>query len=394
MKLLWLWLAIPTMFVLASSPLPVAADSSVVVLGVRSLDGDDDEARDVSNALRQAAKKIQGFQVSDRDVSLAQMSLAHGCDEPDARCMADIASTLKVDRLIYGTTARSGGEVQIALFSFDAVSGQVESSIEQKVPAERMEGPNLGPSAQALMERLAGKRALGSLRIVGDSPGAEVAIDGDPVGELNPRGELLLSEIAAGKHSVTVHDPVEDRVRDVPVMVGENATATLRVVLKPADAPLVEEPASAFAGMEAPEDLQPSKLRRVLGWTSIGLALGLTGATIYSWVRIGNINDDPYLKEYRAAFPPNVQDVCVAAEAGTLAHKHPSQAGLESKANSLCNEADTLEVLQYVFLGSAIVFGGVGTYLLVTDPLRKQQRVSFRPSYRHGQAMLNATVQF
>ena len=86
----------------------MSADSSVVVLGVRSLDGEDDQAREISAALRQAARKVEGFQVSDRDVSLAQMSLAHGCDEPDARCMADIAATLKVDRLIYGTTARSG----------------------------------------------------------------------------------------------------------------------------------------------------------------------------------------------------------------------------------------------------------------------------------------------
>lgn len=393
MKLLWLWLAIPTLFSMAMTPLPVAADSSVVVLGVRSLDGEDSQAREISAALRQAARKIEGFQVSDRDVSLAQMSLAHGCDEPDARCMADIASTLKVDRLIYGTTARTDNEVQVALFSFDAVSGQVESSIEQKVAPARLSGAALGPTAQQLVERLAGKRQAGSLRILGDRPGAEVAIDGMPVGELNPRGELLLEGVPAGKHSVTVHDPIDDRVRDVPVMVGENATATLRVVLKPSEAPLVEEPVSAFAGMEGPEDQKPSSLRRIIGWSSLGIALGLTGATIYSWVRIGNINDDPQLQAYRAQFPPNVSDVCLEAEAGTLTRDKRSQAGLENSARSLCNEADTLEVLQYVFLGSAIAFAGIGTYLLVTDS-KRQQTVSLRPSFRHGQAMIRASVQF
>jgi hypothetical protein len=304
--------------------------------------------------------------------------------------MADIAATLKVDRLIYGTTARSGGEVQIALFSFDAVSGQVESSIEQKVSADRLTGSTLGSTAQQLVERLAGKRQVGSLRILGDSPGAEVSLDGNPVGDLNARGELLLADVAAGKHSVTVHDPIDDRVRDVPVMVGENATATLRVVLKPADAPLVEEPASAFAGMEAPEDKGPSSLRRVLGWSSIGLALGFTGATIYSWVRIGKINDDQDLKDYRNLFASNVPDVCAEAKAGS---KALTAGALENSARSLCDEADTLEVLQYVFLGSAIAFGGLGTYLLITDP-KRHHNVSLRPSFRHGQAMLRASVQF
>ncbi len=395
MKLSWLWLAIAALFALGLAPLPVAADSTVVVLGVRSLDGDDDQAREISAALRQGARKIEGYRVSDRDVSLAQMSLAHGCDEPDARCMADIAGTLKVDRLIYGTTARAGSEVQLALFNFDAVSGQVESSLEQKLPADRLSGSALGPSALQLVQRLAGKRKVGSLRIVGDSPGAEVSLDGAPVGQLNTRGELLLSDLTAGKHNITVHDPIEERVRDVPVMVGENATATLRVVLKPAQAPLVIEPASAFAGMQGPEDKPPSSLKKILGWTSIGLAVGLTGATIYSWARLGNINDDPHLANYRAQFPPSVSDVCLEAEAGNLAKTQPSAAGLESKARSLCDEADTLEVLQYVFLGSAIAFGGLGTYLLVTAPKRRPSTtVSLRPSYRRGQAMLRASVQF
>ena len=83
--------------------------------------------------------------------------------------------------------------------------------------------------------------------------------------------------------------------------------------------------------------------------------------------------------------------MCAEAKAGTMEPwQHPA---LENSARSLCDEADTLEVLQYVFLGSAIAFGGLGTYLLVTDP-KRHQSVSLRPSFRHGQAMLRASVQF
>lgn len=392
MKLQWLWLAI---FVLFASPVfsgVAAADSSVVVLGVRSLDGEDDLARQVSNALRQAARSVGGFQVSDRDVSLAQMSLAHGCDEPDARCMADIASTLKVDRLIYGTMARSGSLVHVSVFSFDSVSGQVEGSVDQKIVPERLSGPALNATADQLVARLTGKGALGSLRILGDTPGAEVNLDGTPAGELSPRGELLLSDISAGKHTVTLRDPFSQRSRDVPVVVGENATATLRVVLTPPP-PVELEPASAEPEpvLEAPPP--SNKLRRIVGFTSVGIAAGLAAATIYSWVRINNINDDSALREYRSNFNSQVSDVCVEAEAGTLARAMPGKAGLERSARDLCGEADTLEVLQYVFLGSALAVGGVGAYLLLKNPAHTP-KVSVRPSYRHGQAMVRAAIQF
>ena len=203
-----------------------------------------------------------------------------------------------------------------------------------------------------------------------------------------------MAGIAAGKHSVTVHDPIDDRVRDVPVMVGENATATLRVVLKPTDAPLVEEPVSAFAGMEGPEDQQPSNLRRIIGWSSIGLALGLTGATIYSWVRIGNINDDPELQDYRAQFPPDVSDVCLAgrgraagpteARARPAWRTPPAHCATRPTRSKSCSTS---------FSAARSPSAGIGTYLLLTDP-KRQQTVSLRPSFRHGQAMLRASVQF
>src|SRR5688572_11535939 len=105
LKFAWVWLVVGALL-----PSLAQADSTVVVLGVRSLDGDDALAHNVSVALRTGAQKMQGWNVSQRDVSLAQMSLAHGCDEPDARCMADIAGTLEVDRLIYGTILKAGDE--------------------------------------------------------------------------------------------------------------------------------------------------------------------------------------------------------------------------------------------------------------------------------------------
>lgn len=401
---LWLRLAFSLFIGLPLLPAPAAAESSVVVLGLRSLDGEDDQARAITAALRDAARKSGMFRVSDRDVSLAQMSLAHGCDEPDARCMADIASTLRVDRLIYGTTVRSGADLSVTLLSFDAVTGKVDGSIEQKLPNSKLAPATLPTTAAQLMDRLTGRTAPGSLRVIGDSPGAEVLVDGEPAGTLDARGELLVSPVPAGKHTVSVRDPRTDRSKDTPLVVGENAMATLRVLLKPR----VAEPEQAYddegyyATKKADEPARERmSTRRILGITSVALAAGFAGATVYGWARLGKISHDKDLEAYRAEFPGPGQpggtsDVCREARAGVLVNTRnmPDKAGLEANVRSLCEEADTLEVLQYVFLSGALAFGGLGTYLLLTAPKTPKRHVSFQPSFHHGRAMLRAAVQF
>jgi hypothetical protein len=251
-----------------------------------------------------------------------------------------------------------------------------------------------------LVDRLMGRLPTGSLRVLGDTPGAEVTVDGVPSGALDQRGELVLVEIAAGRHTVHVRDPRRDRSRDLPVMVGENATATLRVILKPALPPLTATPAAVQAD-DPPPAAKPSSLRRVFGWTSVGLGAGLLGAAVYSWVRLGKIDDNPDLSAYRAEWPGpsdvgGTSDVCREAQGGKLALRDPSKAALEGSARALCNEADTLEVLQYVFLGSAIAFTGVGTYLLIADAKARSERgrVSLRPSFGAGRASLRASFRF
>src|SRR5688500_11051901 len=84
-----------------------AAQSNVVVLGVRSVEGDDDVAHDLTTALREAAEEITEWSVSPTAVSMAQMALAHGCEEVDVACLADIAKGLSADLLVYGTLRRN-----------------------------------------------------------------------------------------------------------------------------------------------------------------------------------------------------------------------------------------------------------------------------------------------
>jgi hypothetical protein len=254
-------------------------------------------------------------------------------------------------------------------------------------------------TAQILMDRLTGRQATGALRVLCDSPGAQVLVDGAASGTTDDRGELVLAEVAPGKHRITVREAGSGRSKDVPVMVGENATATVRVHVVPVPEPATV--AEASVEQEWKPQSQPGKSRnwrRIMGWSAVGAAVGMAGATIYSWVRIGKINDDPNMRAYRAEFPPPGQpggasDVCKEAKNGALAAS--GKGALEADVRSLCQQSSALEVLQYVFLGSALALGGVGTYLLLTDSTPKgKTTVSLAPRVGYGVAGLRATVQF
>lgn len=400
---------------LVSVPQSARADSAVVVLGVRSLDGDDALAHRTSLALRAAAKHVSAWKVSSRDVSLAQMSLAHGCVELDARCLANIAGTLEVDRLIYGTMSHAGNEVQISLFNFDAVTGQVESSVNHKAHADEFAEPVLATHMTTLIKRLAGDKVPSMLRVVGDAPDAEVLLDGKPAGKLDPGGELLIAEVSPGSHELVVKTPDAQERLTIEVAEATTATANVRlhepapVVVAPVPVPppvakapeepaLEQEPQTTV--VEAPEVESPEdkkRRRRIIGWSSVGLSGAFAVATVVSWVRLDRINDDPSLQSYRRLYPPageegGTSDVCREAGRGTK-QNDPRYAALERTAYDLCQRADVLEILQYVFLGSAILSGGVGTYLLLTEP-RGTRQVSVLPRFGQSRASLDASFRF
>jgi hypothetical protein len=91
-----------------------------------------------------------------------------------------------------------------------------------------------------------------------------------------------------------------------------------------------------------------------------------------------------------------VDDVCEAAEAGL---DYGFSAGNLQKVNDLCSKGATFEVLQWVFLGTAVAAGGAGAYLLLSSSSEPAEpnaaaKLTLQPRWSPGRASLSATLRF
>lgn len=208
---------------LASVP-ALAQDGQVFVLGIRSVEGDDELSRNLTGAIRQEARGVTEWSVADAEISLAQMSVAHGCDEPDAQCMAAIAEELAASRIIYGTVRRTGAGDQydyaLTLYNFNAESGQIADSLTDTIPSVQMDIDNLRPRAERYIAQFAGQARFGSVRFQTNTPGATVYVDGEGVGTTDEAGALVVEDVTEGNRDVRIealdHEPYEGSVRVVP----------------------------------------------------------------------------------------------------------------------------------------------------------------------------------
>lgn len=363
------------------APAIASADTTVTVLGIRSVEGDDDFARNLTGALRHAASQIPEWEVSSAEVSLAQMSLAHGCDEPDAACMSDIAGDLGSNRIIYGTVRRTGAgdeyDYALTLYLFNSENGQIEQSLTDSVTRVASDIDDLRPKARRYMVRLAGQTQTGAIRVVVNLPGAEVTIDGDVAGVADEEGVFSVDEVAVGRHRVEVMADGHQSFRAAVTVVAEEA-AELEVTLDEL----------STGGGNTP-------------WVAIGTLAGagaFAALTFWSWAKINGLSDDSDYSNYREQVPSN-QNACSAARDGAGFGSAVALNSIEG-AVDICDQADRLEILQWVFLAGAVAAGGVGTWLLLThdtgDDDESAQGMALRLNSRfdRNSADVTATLRF
>ena len=387
-------IAAAVLFGLFATPTAAQADDTVFVLGIRSVQGDDELTRNLTGAVRQEASRVRGWSVSDTEVSLDQMALAHDCDEPDPACLANIATALSADKIIYGTVNRAGGEdnynFALSIYIFDAASGSIAESETDTIPRISTDIDNLRPRASRYIAKLSGQRQFGSLRIESDAPGAQVRIDGVEVGVLDDDGNLVVNDVEVGERLVELESEDYSIVRTAT----EVAPDTQRLVRAPIIGGMQETGPVDNAGGGGLSWL-PGVGLMVVG----GVFLGLTAL---SWTKIRGIDDadgnigpndpwDAFRGDARDMSAPQDANICDAP------NYYTSDPMTQAQREDLCASASKWQTLQFVFggLGVAALAAGIALYVIMTgDEDADQARLQLSPTFSRNSAGASLRLGF
>jgi len=394
----WVTLAL----VVGLVPARAFADTSVIVLGIQSIEGDDDFARDLTGAIRHAASQVRGWTVSDRDVSLSQMTVMSSCAEPDAACMSEIAHALSTQRILYGVVRRTSTganfrfSVTVSVFNSD--TGAIENSVTDTIPRNEAEIDFLRQRVRRYITELAGTPQVGSVAVRSSVPEAQVAIDGTPAGA-TAGGAFTATNVAAGPHVVEVSAAgYQTYTTRINVEVGSQAEVS---------AELMEE--SGGDGHDrGPGGHGGFPWRPVLGWSAIGLGAVFGGLAIFEALSINALNhsgggqDGSTWRQYRGAVQPG-DDACDKAAMGYDPLMNAPQV---AAAVRVCNSASTMQTLQWVFTGIGAAAGIGGIVLLLTggggssterasaETRLREPRLVLTPAVGPNGGALSATLRF
>jgi hypothetical protein len=310
-----------------------AAAQKLAILGLSSKDGDDEPAAKLTDALRTEAAADSGLQLSDTTALLSQLVVLHDCEISDAACRDTIARQLEAGELIYGAIRRteSGHKVELHYYS------TADSSLTH---ASR-----------------------------------ELTIEGASEAELASEARGLLRELRPS-------DTPEE-----PAAAPEPAPEVTRVRRPvPLAEPLESEP----------ESQDEASSNDWLGYSLLGVAAVSAGLVVFSWSEIDAARKDSDFRAYREAVGrvqtgAGVDDVCEEADAG---RPYFLETERFKRARSACGRGATFEILQWVFIGSALVSAGFGTYFLLDDEGETDAaRASVTPMLGKGDAGLQLRIQ-
>lgn len=173
---------------------PLDAPRELTFTGKRLAEAIADEAR------RGGAFEVMGPEGVEARLGPGGSAAIVRCAD-DARCLAEHAARLGVERVIAGWLQPSGERYAVTVTHVDVARGVSLASFRREVPIA-------SGRLQADVRALAGGLLVGSadrggtLRVDASAPGAEVVLDGAPAGTTP-----LTRAVAAGRHEVRVSKP-------------------------------------------------------------------------------------------------------------------------------------------------------------------------------------------
>lgn len=294
---------------------------SVVVLGITSMEGDDELARGLTTALRNALVE-QGCSVDSRDVALTQMQFLQStgstlCNQVDVDCLDGIALALTTGSLVFGLMHRvftdSGlvQEIEVELHYYDRLERRLISHYRTRMSL------TASPEAIDIIAGAAAPELIHCVRPIVPPP-----------------------------------LPVDEDESDVDL--------TAHPVAPPEEIVVPAAPASHN--------------HEWVGGLLIGLGAALVIADIPVWARLNDLNSDPSMVDYRHRLAFGATgDACTNASAGntlSVPGLDPTMASMQvDRVRSICSEGATLEIVQYVLPILGALVGATGATLLATGVL-------------------------
>lgn len=328
---------------------------AISVIAIQTPDADD-QAEALTRALRTAVKGLVGWSLAEGDYSLEVLTISLKCVEPpDVACQSRIADQIKADRYVWGIIKKGGTGVTGDIHMWVRGQGTNDATVNYSANLTEANDDALKRVAQETMDKLTGGPPKGTVHVkVGKEISGQVFIDGQPVGALS-NGEGKFS-YPAGAHKVSVKADGYSSV-ETPVSVKPQATSEVVVTLVPLDS------------------AQPTNWKRIGGFVGIGagVVFGAVGAISGVGVLSKQKDFDVYRAQDRSPSNQNngyalQSDICkFARDNGTFGPNDPQVPADRDRIVSLCDESDTLQILQYVMYPLAAISAGAGVYLLMTS---------------------------
>ena len=154
---------------------------------------------------------------SRRDIDRAITGDARDCTGEE-KCLAAIGKKLGVDVILTGTVGQLGDTYVLTIKAVDVATAKALQKIQSDPlrgqPDELIEGVRV-----AAYRLLAPGQLHGAIQVQTDLVGADVQLDGKPVGKTPLAGNGVLGRLALGKHHLRVADPAYDKPYDDDVEV-------------------------------------------------------------------------------------------------------------------------------------------------------------------------------
>ncbi|MCK5799114.1 MAG: PEGA domain-containing protein [Deltaproteobacteria bacterium] len=333
---------------------PVQAQTKVSLLGVQATGVPENLAARCSAALGRHLKDAGYTQVQGK--ALVEIKLVFGCVNESAACMAKVGEKLKADKLLWGTLSKKKKHYVLSLSLLDVANKRIKKTQRRYRPRTLLR------DVETAIQKIAVKllpAQVGLIKLTSATQGAEVLLDGRPMGSINEQG--LEMQISAGKHTLQVRrEGYRAWIQRVVVRVG--ATLPLRAELQLIDTgmggkgdgdkalPLIPKPKTPKHQGKSRTGWKIAFYVATAATVGIGAGLVINGLSV---MKAADHKND-YLNSKESNQAPNIQELRVDGCSANSVSGSPIE--------DYCNTGESGAIIQNILVGGIVAAGLVSAF--------------------------------